>query len=49
MATPNLLDEKYITNAFVFVDGEETSFVSLSLEQSFGEHHRFKLSPTMTL
>jgi uncharacterized protein involved in type VI secretion and phage assembly len=43
MATQNLLNEKHITNAIVYIDGNETDFVSLSLEQSFGEHHRFTL------
>jgi hypothetical protein len=43
MAAQNLLEEKHITNAFVYVNDEETDFVSLTLEQAFGEHHRFKL------
>jgi uncharacterized protein involved in type VI secretion and phage assembly len=43
MTTENLSDGKYVTNAFVSVDGDATDFVSLSLEQSFGEHHRFRI------
>ena len=37
----NLLDEKHITNAHLFIEKEEVSFVSLSLEQTFGQHHHF--------
>lgn len=43
MATVNLLDEKHITNAFVYLEGEQLNIVSLYLEQSFGQHHKFKI------
>lgn len=39
----NLLSEKHITNAHVYIDGEKTEFVSLELEQILGEHHRFSV------
>ncbi len=40
----NLLNEKHITNANVYVAGEKVEFVSLVLEQSFGEHHTFSVT-----
>lgn len=45
MATSmNLLDEKHITNAFVYIDGEQmNNIVSLHLDQEFGQHHKFKV------
>lgn len=39
----NLLNEKHITNAHVYIEGEKTEFVSLELHQSFGEHHTFTI------
>ncbi|MDU1906077.1 MAG: phage baseplate assembly protein V [Dysgonomonas sp.] len=43
MITADLLDEKHITNAFVYVEGEQLNIVSLYLNQSFGQHHKFKV------
>lgn len=43
MSKANLLDEKHITNAFVYVEGEQLNIVSLYLKQSFGQHHKFKI------
>ncbi|NDV65235.1 type VI secretion system Vgr family protein [Bacteroides sp. 224] len=44
MATSNLLDERHITNAFVYIEGDKMSnVVSLELNQEFGQHHRFKV------
>ncbi|NDV65321.1 type VI secretion system Vgr family protein [Bacteroides sp. 224] len=44
MATSNLLDEKHITNAFVYIEGDKmNNVVSLELNQEFGQHHRFKV------
>lgn len=40
----NLLKEKHITNANVYVNGKKTEFVSLSLEQTLGEHHTFSVT-----
>lgn len=39
----NLLDERHITNAFVYIEGKQISFISLTLEQEMGEHHHFIL------
>ncbi len=39
----NLLSEKHITNAHVYIEGEKTEFVSLELEQVLGEHHGFSV------
>ena len=44
MATQNLLDEKHITNARVYIAGEELDIVYMSLEQIFGDHHKFSVS-----
>lgn len=41
MAAQNLLDEKIATNAFVYIEGNKIDYVTLSLDQSLGEHHRF--------
>jgi len=43
MAISNLIDEKHITNAFVHIEGEKLSIVSLVLDQAFGQHHKFKV------
>ncbi|MDL2303366.1 phage baseplate assembly protein V [Dysgonomonas sp. OttesenSCG-928-D17] len=43
MATSDLLNERHITNARVYIEGDEIDFVSLSLEQSFSEHHSFRV------
>jgi uncharacterized protein involved in type VI secretion and phage assembly len=43
MSTENLLDEQHITNAIVYIDSEEVNYVSLSIDQQFGEHHQFRL------
>lgn len=43
MSSLGWLNEKHITNAFVYIEGEKVEFVSLSLEQSFGEHHKFSV------
>lgn len=43
MATQDLLNEKHITNARVYIEGDEINFVSLSLEQAFAEHHSFRV------
>ncbi|WP_029906690.1 type VI secretion system Vgr family protein [Prevotella sp. 10(H)] len=43
MATQNLLDEKHITNAIVYIEGEEVNKVSLYLNQEFGHHHTFRV------
>lgn len=41
MATQNLIDEKHITNALVYIEGKELEIVSLNLDQAFGQHHKF--------
>jgi len=43
MTTQNTQGKKLATNARVYINGEEYNFVSLVLEQSFGEHHVFKV------
>lgn len=43
MATQNLLDEKHIINAFVRVGGKKVNIVSLTIEQEYGQHHRFEM------
>jgi uncharacterized protein involved in type VI secretion and phage assembly len=43
MATSDLLNEKHITNARVYIEGDGIDFVSLSLEQAFSEHHSFRV------
>ncbi|MDR1501091.1 MAG: phage baseplate assembly protein V [Prevotella sp.] len=43
MASANLLDEKLITNAFVYIEGEQLNIVYLHLDQEFGQHHKFKI------
>lgn len=44
MAAQNLLDEKHITNAIVYIEGEEMNIVSMHLEQEFGQHHKFRVT-----
>jgi uncharacterized protein involved in type VI secretion and phage assembly len=39
----SLIDEKHITNAFVYIEGEQLNIVSLFLDQEFGQHHRFRV------
>lgn len=41
MATQSYLEEKLATNARVYVDGQEVKFVSMILDQAFGQHHTF--------
>ena len=43
MSTQNLLNEKHITNALVYIEGDEIQFVSLCLEQAYSEHHTFSV------
>ncbi|GHT35410.1 hypothetical protein FACS189434_13170 [Bacteroidia bacterium] len=43
METTNLITDKRIVNALVYINGEEVNFASLNIEQSIGEHHRFRL------
>lgn len=43
MSTPNYLAEKVAANAHVYVDGVEVKFVSLILDQTFGQHHNFRI------
>jgi hypothetical protein len=43
MSTQNFLDKQLQVNAYVFIEREEVSFASLSLEQAFGQHHRFSV------
>lgn len=40
----NLLKENHITNTHVFIEGKKIEFVSLELEQAFGEHHKFHIT-----
>ena len=44
MATQNVVDKKLATNARVYINGDEYHFVSLELDQAFGEHHHFKIT-----
>jgi uncharacterized protein involved in type VI secretion and phage assembly len=41
MATQNLLDEQLQVQACVFIERDEVDYVSVSLEQAFGQHHHF--------
>ena len=43
MDSYNLLDEKLLTVGKVYIEDDEVYFVSLVLEQSFGEHHHFEV------
>jgi uncharacterized protein involved in type VI secretion and phage assembly len=38
-----IITDKTIANAIVSIGREEVDYVSLSIDQSFGEHHRFSL------
>jgi uncharacterized protein involved in type VI secretion and phage assembly len=43
MSTQNSTDKKLQVNAHVFIGSETVDYVSVSLEQSFGHHHRFSV------
>ncbi len=43
MATQNLLDERHIVNAIVRVGGKKVNIVYLTIEQEYGQHHRFEM------
>ena len=43
MSTQDLLNESHITNARVYIEGDEIRFVSLCLEQAFSAHHTFSV------
>lgn len=43
MSTANLLDEKHIVNAIVRVGGKKVNIVYLTIEQEYGQHHRFEI------
>lgn len=43
MSKQNLIDERHITNAIIFLEGKKLDFISLNLEQSFTQHHTFSL------
>ena len=42
MAT-NLVDKQLQINAYIFIEKDEVPFVSLTLEQAFGQHHHFSV------
>jgi uncharacterized protein involved in type VI secretion and phage assembly len=43
METNNLITDKRIANALVYINGDEVNFAALNIEQSIGEHHLFRL------
>ncbi|MDR3062477.1 MAG: phage late control D family protein, partial [Dysgonamonadaceae bacterium] len=43
MATQDIVKDKRIVNAIVFVNKEKVNYVSLEIDQEVGEHHRFRL------
>lgn len=43
MATQNLLDERHIVNAIVRVGGKKVNIIYLTIEQEYGQHHRFEM------
>ncbi len=45
MVTQNLLDENLLINASVRIGGEKVDIVSLTIEQEYGQHHRFEMQP----
>lgn len=43
MAAQYSFDERIATNAYVYIEGDKVDYVTLTLEQSFAEHHTFTI------
>lgn len=41
MAAQYSFDERITTNAFVYIEGDKVDYVTMTLDQSFAEHHTF--------